>query len=842
MTLVLSLVLAVPDSAAHRPHTVVPAVIVPDDFATTGEAWLVAMPGPISSLLRTRDGGKHWDYVGGPPTADLLVAGAADGETLVFLSEEGRLWTSTDGNSWTATPIPGGAGMADLEVHDGAFLATGAGGLWMGNVNAPADAVLLNDSAPFIEVGANAALGLDYAAAVRSDGVVWLASGDRTSFVHTGAPPAAGITEVAFSSNQLYSGGANGIFRWSRDQWEPCAALPTVGAGTFVDVVSELAQAGDGRLLAATGEQAVFVARDDCAGWDLVDMGAPMTPIYGAVGYASTAQDAFSLLWEGGGTLLAAGFNGIAIALPPPSDVVYPKLVSADYIRGISVSENGESGGRLMVAHYGGGVAWSNDGAETWTGAAVGIGHLFGYDLDDLGGGTVLYAALTAYRSTDDGASFSVLPMPMERTRTFVDFGDRVLALGENVEGQVYGRLAVSTDRGARFTPVPAFAELVGPSAPSFATVDSLRGTSTWLVTTDGPPAIAASTDEGASWRWLRTTDTDVQLSLSAGVEVWPAGAGTRIVHANEIDGVVFSDDGGNIWVSAATQPTSPPLTMEQFDDTTLLIGTGDGFIFRSTDGGENWARVASGIPSPIHAFSAAPGFADHQIGYAATSVGVYFTDDGGSSWRLLRRFERMESGTFHVGCETLAAGACVELANPTLGGGSANVIEVGDKLSFTFEGDRFRVIGPASGSGGLSVEVDGVRLADWIPDGTAFESPMLPMGWHDVALLPFAAAPGGISIDAVETYGPGETVPRRTDDTGTPTDTGIAGDSGDSGPDSGAMGSDTADSAFPHPNRPSGRTPTNDCGGCMEGTTVGFAGLLPLSLWLRQRRRPRIG
>jgi len=58
-------------------------------------------------------------------------------------------------------------------------------------------------------------------------------------------------------------------------------------------------------------------------------------------------------------------------------------------------------------------------------------------------------------------------------------------------------------------------------------------------------------------------------------------------------------------------------------------------YVWRSTDYGQTWASIAAGIPlGPVNVIREDP--VDRKILYAGTDTGVYVTSDGGASWSVL--------------------------------------------------------------------------------------------------------------------------------------------------------------------------------------------------------------
>lgn len=746
----------VPFALAHRPHTVVPAMAIPDDFRVSGRALLVCSPGPISLLMSTEDHGAHWTYVGGAPTADDLTAGAVDAGHSYLLGESGTVWRTDNGRDWSHAAVPDVSEAVDMDVVAG-VLAVGGDALWIGRADDPASLGRLLD-VPIADVDIDDDGGR--VVAVGTDGQVWAGALEGPEVL----PPlpdgdAAGY--ATFSGGQLYVGGVSSVYAWREGAWAQCGELPVTDVSVFGVQVARLGGDPAGRVLAATGTQVAFRSEDGCASWSLDDAGATLAPEYGGIGYLGTVSDAFPVLWSDGTEVLAAGWNGLGFRPDADHDWTFPKLVSSDSVRGFAFAPDFPDDPRMAVGQYGGAVVWTSDGGASWSGSARGTDHPYGYDVSIVDADVMLYATLEAFRSTDAGQSWSQVVVPMSRTRAFQLAPGLVFALGEDTtDSGIAGRLAVSMDRGLTWSALGAYASAVGTSTTGSLTVANVHGRSLWLVAVDSSPGLLASDDAGASWAFLRTPHPDAGLKTSAGVAVWPARGATRIVYADEVDGVVISDDDGASWAAPALPPDQAPIVLGAGDDGTLFVGSADGQVYRSEDGGERWKNLGVRFPTSVHDLEVAPRFASLGVVVAGTSRGEYWSADRGDTWSLLSRYERFEDQTFHFSCVSALGSACGTYVDADAGNGGGWALQELDTARFSFEGHGFRVLGARAGDGVVNVRVDGVAQADWVPDGAPLALDGLAEGWHDVELRAGLVAADAVRLDVVEVFGDGTPLP----------------------------------------------------------------------------------
>jgi photosystem II stability/assembly factor-like uncharacterized protein len=782
----LLLLALVPGALAHRPHSVVPAIALPDDFDATGIGWAVTTPGISSMLMRTEDGGAHWDYVGGAATTDVLTAGGYSGSTLVWLSEEANLWTTDDeGGTWLGTALPATGEGVDLDLADGQFAAATAGGIVMGEVGDPAAARLVR-SGEFVAI-AFAPGDPSRVAAVAADGALHVSVDGGLAWTAETPVEALG-TAVAWMGEAVALGtDTAGVLVWDDSFVAACGAIPADGDPDKGGTVARLASLDDGRLAVAMGSLAIYISDDDCASFTLHDVGTAMVPEYGGIGGAATVYEGYSTIVDVGEHVLVGGWNGLAESADAGETWSVPRLLPSDYMRANAFSPDFANDHRFAAGTYGGGVVWTDSGGETWAGSALGISAPYGYDVefapDYAESRTMFFAALTAYRTFDAGLTWEEFTVPTPRARVLRHRGERLFVLGEDTHEGIQGQVAYSDDGGDTWVQLDALEAAITRSPPAQLQVATVLGETTWLVAVDNPPGVYASLDEGASWTDIYDAPEQSSEDVSSGLEVWTGEGTDRIVYAAETIGVQLSDDLGANWRSPTTDAVGYPMVLHMTSDGTLFVANRDASIWRSTDGGESWAQMGETLPSTPLVLRSSPDFATDGLATAGTLAGAYWSDDHGESWHLLRRFERFEDQSYHMACTPVLGGDCPVVDDARFGVGMAWSLTTGDTVTFSFDGPSFRVVGPLAGQGSLAVRIDGKDLGSFAATDAGIEVDGLVEDWHDVVLT----AEGDVPVDAIEAYGPGEVIPGLDGGTG---ETGETADSGGVGETGGPPGS----------------------------------------------------
>ena len=110
-------------------------------------------------------------------------------------------------------------------------------------------------------------------------------------------------------------------------------------------------------------------------------------------------------------------------------------------------------------------------------------------------------------------------------------------------------------------------------------------------------PAVLKSTDGGASWDLLYSSESWSGWALSVAID--PQNSSTLYAYT---PGILKSTDGGRNWSSLDSGMNAPvsALAIDPRRPDTLYAGTAGAGVFRSTDGGESWKPVNSGLTSLV--------------------------------------------------------------------------------------------------------------------------------------------------------------------------------------------------------------------------------------------------
>ena len=233
--------------------------------------------------------------------------------------------------------------------------------------------------------------------------------------------------------------------------------------------------------------------------------------------------------------------------------------------------------------------------------------------------------------------------------------------------GVASGGLFRTTDGGATWTPITDGKVPLG-STGSVAVFDSDPNIIYLGTGSDGVRSNVStgrgmykSTDDGQTWKFIGLYNAGqigaVRIHPTNPDIVWVA-AGGDIFKPNDERGVFKTTDGGKTWrkvlfvsdsvgaMDVEVQPGNPNVVyawMSRLERKpwTIISGSRDGGFYKSTDGGDTFTRIATGLPNELIgkgnlAVTAANPNRVYALIEAKPGGGFYRSEDAGQTWALI--------------------------------------------------------------------------------------------------------------------------------------------------------------------------------------------------------------
>ena len=264
-------------------------------------------------------------------------------------------------------------------------------------------------------------------------------------------------------------------------------------------------------------------------------------------------------------------------------------------------------------------IAKTTDGGATWTPVYDGGGtnQLWSIDFDDYSQfGIACGAASTVFRTTDGGDTWSpVVGFPSGITFYSVRFGSSNAAYLSGSSGYLFK----STDGGATWNELGYRFTINSMNDVSFA--DTLNG---YVV---GTNFVARTSDGGYTW-------TEQMSPYSGDINEVVAPSPEHAIAGCDGGNVLLTTDGGNNWNLVATGITgtnSDILAIDFVDDNFGIVAAYNGTVAKSTDGGASW-----NIISTISGYNPWDmDMVDQLYGWVSgTGERISRTTDGGVTWQ----------------------------------------------------------------------------------------------------------------------------------------------------------------------------------------------------------------
>jgi photosystem II stability/assembly factor-like uncharacterized protein len=599
-----------------------------------------------SSIVHSRDGGRHWLEI---PFTDmgtvLAFTVAPDGRSLVAGTDTGIYRSDDDGQTWVLTTH----GQNFQNVRS---FAIGSDGKTI-------FAGIVDDRFPGGSGNTEPVSG----GIARSD------DGGRTwQFVHTSPTglPIAALTRGP-DGKSLFATTRAGIFR-SEDNgqtWLPTNSLPS-GPMRAAPAIGS-----DGRSLFAMVNNRVFRSEDGGRTWnpanEELDQSIPFefagtsassglfikstTAIYerftvtSPSGEQTQAWLPIPLPSGVGAQFFAMMANDTSLFLVGENGLHYTKNhgLSWEHINtqlrsGLVLSLASTPEGIDLLAGTISGVYRSSDGGRTWTDASKGLEHVGSkhIDLEARGSYTISFDEVWGYgvvSRVEQQPGFSrSLPIPEGVARlavwSLLYRSQGQVALAATIRG-VYR----SNDGGQNWQ--PSSAGLNGSRVTQL--IEGPNGTSVFAKTDDG---VYRSDDEGLTWRPVNHGLSSLRLRHIA---VTPDSTD---LYAATQHGIYHLEDDQSSWRRLAGDPGHEMIQTLDIgpDGRRLYVGTNDG-LYQSDDRGETWSPIGLGSQHPFQSESLLV-VPDTGLVLVGTNSGLFVSEDRGATWQP-RTTRHSHYGTF---------------------------------------------------------------------------------------------------------------------------------------------------------------------------------------------------
>ena len=181
------------------------------------------------------------------------------------------------------------------------------------------------------------------------------------------------------------------------------------------------------------------------------------------------------------------------------------------------------------------------------------------------------------------------------------------------------------------------------------------------------------STDGGKTWQFIGLPEAgqigEIVIHSKDADIVFVAALG-HAFGSNEERGVYRSVDGGNNWervlglskltgaVSLAMNPDNPReiyagMWRAERKPYSMISGSTEGGVFKTTDGGDNWKKLGGGLPEGMVGkigITVSPANTDRVwvIIEAEPAGGVYRTDDAGKTWKRVNKENKLRQRAWY--------------------------------------------------------------------------------------------------------------------------------------------------------------------------------------------------
>lgn len=722
----MSFLLLLAAARAHYPHDQAYWVAVSPDPDTPRV--ITSLERIELTLLGRSDDGRDW--------AARLVSAKEDGQVVagVLLTPD-RLALAVFGRGLVISEDAGDT-MVDLAIDDPAIatvvasgstaFAAGGTGVWRSE-----DAGLTWEP-----VLAGASTDLDLSPDFEVDGRVCAASGDTLACSTDGGSTwtSAGLptdtARISVGAAGLWATTADGLYASADGEaWELVGFL-----GTELSAIAELS---DGLVLLAEGDRALWRSTDGGETWSYLDVEVIK------IDQSRDGINFFDFVEGPDGTVYFASWYGLGHSEDRGQTFAFYDTERPGNGHAAALTRVGDRV-RAWIGTYGSGPLLIDPlslDTRTFPASAARFTRdsmptpTWGRD-----GVAILDQGYSTWRTVDHGASWE------DVARDYVVDGSWQMA--DDVKA-----VALSPDPGAD----PFLLATTGESAMDFLYSEDLG--ETWTAGDQDPAcaaggrAVALATDWPDDARAWAACGGAVYQSVDRG-RTWSVagdtGASAIFTIVPSADGVLVATSDG-VWRMAAETtrlgfPGAVVTSIAATQDTIFALVPAEGW-FRSDDAGATWSMLPAPIAEVPRVVAVSPDFADDGLVVVTGYGGEWASTDRGESWYDIHTVDVYEST--HDAWTKTGTWTRSERA----GASALDVItsdEVGATATLEFPGKRVTLDAPSDiPSGAVTVRIDG-GAADRLdlPGDLPWSSPDLADGWHTLVV---EAVRGTATLDVVQ-------------------------------------------------------------------------------------------
>ncbi len=374
---------------------------------------------------------------------------------------------------------------------------------------------------------------------------------------------------------------------------------------------------GDGtNLFAGSDSTGVHISTDNGISWTQVNSG--LTDLY------------VQSLTVGGGYLFAGTQTGVFRSANNGSTwtLVNSGLVGLGFYSIASFGSNLYTG-----SANGGGVSLSTDNGDNWTQINNGLSNGFGsnghsaLEFAQIGNTIFIATASGIFSTTNNGNSWTLVNTMNTKVKTIAAIGNQLFS------GNRSG-VSLSVDNGNTWVNVNE--GLAAQSITAMAVSEDKVFAGTYF-----NPMVFSSMDNCLNWSGYNPTLSYLNTYIGDNVinalivkdEYVFCGVGNT--------GVLRSNDDGLTWTTVNNGLNFHDVLSLHVKDGAIFAGTSNGGVFLSTDNGGNWTAINSGFPvsftgdilTAMHAFTVSDGNIFVATGNSNFNGAIYFSSDNGENW-----------------------------------------------------------------------------------------------------------------------------------------------------------------------------------------------------------------